>query len=494
MFSTTVTLRSGGYIVINPTEALVSIDVNSGRSTREHNIEDTALKTNLEAADEVARQVRLRDLAGLIVIDFIDMEEHRNNRAVEKRLKDALRNDRARIQVGRISAFGLMEMSRQRMRTGVLESSTMPCPHCSGTGMVRAASSVALLALRAIEEALLQNASFHIHAKTRTEVALYILNQKRLTVRGLEERFGVSVTIGADDSLTGTTHYVLERGEHAPGGGLRVETLAPAADDADDQLDEVTEDELETTGEGGEEEGATTSRSDEQGDDDGGRRGRRKRRRGRGRDREFRGDGAGVSEDTATDAAGEAADSDAEASGNEHREDTTETDGGDRDGRRRRRRGRRGGRRFRREGEGGGDDRQQEAAATAQMADADGAAAVQMTGELEQVVVAEAPAPEEAAPKKRGRRKASETAAEVVAEPESGASSEKPKRGRGKASKAVEPEVTAVAEAVVEAAPVAAKAPMPPPAPEPVIEPEIEDPNRPKRTGWWAKAKKAVTG
>ncbi len=160
MFSSTVTLKSGGYIVINPTEALVSIDVNSGRSTREHNIEDTALKTNLEAADEVARQVRLRDLAGLIVIDFIDMEEHRNNRAVEKRLKDALKNDRARIQVGRISAFGLLEMSRQRMRQGVLESSTMPCPHCGGSGFVRATSSVALLVLRAIEEALLQNASF----------------------------------------------------------------------------------------------------------------------------------------------------------------------------------------------------------------------------------------------------------------------------------------------------------------------------------------------
>ncbi len=157
MFSTQVTLKSGGYIVINQTEALVAIDVNSGRATREHNIEDTALKTNCEAADEVARQLRLRDLAGLIVIDFIDMEEKRNNRSVERRLKDALKNDRARIQVGRISPFGLMEMSRQRIRTGVLEGSTVPCPHCAGAGIVRAVPSVALHVLRAVEEMLIKS-------------------------------------------------------------------------------------------------------------------------------------------------------------------------------------------------------------------------------------------------------------------------------------------------------------------------------------------------
>ena len=144
MFSNQVTLKSGGYIVINQTEALVAIDVNSGRSTREHNIEDTALRTNLEAADEIARQLRLRDLAGLIVVDFIDMEESRNNRAVERRIKDALKNDRARIQVGRISHFGLLEMSRQRIRTGVLEGSTVVCPHCQGSGVVRSTASIAL--------------------------------------------------------------------------------------------------------------------------------------------------------------------------------------------------------------------------------------------------------------------------------------------------------------------------------------------------------------
>src|SRR5213075_3225321 len=143
-------------MVINQTEALVSIDINSGKATREHNIEDTALKTNLEACDEIARQLRLRDLAGLVVIDFIDMEEKRNNRSVERRLKDALKNDRARIQVGRISHFGLMEMSRQRIRSSVLESSTDKCPHCGGTGHVRSVSSVTLHLLRMIEEMLLK--------------------------------------------------------------------------------------------------------------------------------------------------------------------------------------------------------------------------------------------------------------------------------------------------------------------------------------------------
>src|SRR4026209_2751940 len=162
MFSPTVQLRSGGYIVLNQTEALVSIDVNSGRSTREHHIEDTALKTNLEAAEEISRQLRLRDLAGLIVIDFIDMDEGRNNRLVERRLKEALRNDRARIQVGHISHFGLLEMSRQRIRSSVLESSTEKCPNCGGTGHVRSVSSVSLQMLRALEEMLLKGARHNI--------------------------------------------------------------------------------------------------------------------------------------------------------------------------------------------------------------------------------------------------------------------------------------------------------------------------------------------
>ena len=195
MFSNQVTLRSGGYLVINQTEALVAIDVNSGRSTREHNIEDTALRTNLEAADEVARQLRLRDLAGLIVVDFIDMEEGRNNRAVERRLKDALKNDRARIQVGRISHFGLLEMSRQRIRAGVIEGSTVECPHCAGAGTVRSTSSIALHVLRVLEEALVKSAAHNVILRTRTVVALYVLNQKRAHLQDLEHRFGVQITV-----------------------------------------------------------------------------------------------------------------------------------------------------------------------------------------------------------------------------------------------------------------------------------------------------------
>ena len=191
MLQPQVTLKSGGYIIINQTEALVAIDVNSGRSTKEHSIEDTALQTNLEAAEEVGRQLRLRDLAGLIVIDFIDMEENRNNRAVEKRLKDCLKNDRARIQVGRISHFGLMEMSRQRIRASVLESTMKPCPHCGGTGHVRSDSSVALHVVRAIEEFLLKDSRSHITVKTAAATALYVLNHKRSTLVELERRFGV---------------------------------------------------------------------------------------------------------------------------------------------------------------------------------------------------------------------------------------------------------------------------------------------------------------
>lgn len=212
MLQPEVTLKSGGYIIIDQTEALVAIDVNSGRSTRQHSIEETAVQTNLEAADEVARQLRLRDLAGLIVIDFIDMEEKRNIRLVEKRLKEALKDDRARIQVGRISHFGLMEMSRQRIRASVLESTTQACPTCEGLGHVRATSSVAISVLRSIEEQLNRNSRHNLTVKVSTETALYMLNQKRESVGDLESRFNVSISIATDDSL-GNTPCSIERGE-----------------------------------------------------------------------------------------------------------------------------------------------------------------------------------------------------------------------------------------------------------------------------------------
>ena len=291
MFSNQVTLKSGGYIVINQTEALVAIDVNSGRSTREHNIEDTALRTNLEAADEIARQLRLRDLAGLIVIDFIDMEENRNNRTVERRLKDALKNDRARIQIGRMSHFGLLEMSRQRMRTGVIEGSTVACPHCAGAGMVRSTSSIALHVLRALEDALLRNSSYDIVVKTRTAVALYILNQKRPNLHDLEKRFGASLTIAADDGLSGTNYYALERGEPAAGAKQAPSSKpgeAPSTALADSFFEETAGIEEGSPDSGAREEALETGahRRESEIEAEGRQRRRRRRRRGRGGDRE----------------------------------------------------------------------------------------------------------------------------------------------------------------------------------------------------------------
>src|SRR5690349_14368308 len=211
MFSPQVVLKSGGYIVINQTEALVAIDVNSGKATREHNIEDTALKTNLEASEEIARQLRLRDLAGLIVIDFIDMDERRNSRLVERRLKESLRHDRARIQVGRISHFGLLEMSRQRLRPGMLEGSTKPCPMCTGTGIVRSIESVALDILRSIEDRLITDGVVPLVATTAVEVALYILNQKRSHLKDIEARYRIPITVTADEDMH-ISQFVIERG------------------------------------------------------------------------------------------------------------------------------------------------------------------------------------------------------------------------------------------------------------------------------------------
>ena len=214
MFSPVVTLRSGGYIVLNQTEALVAIDVNSGRATREYSIEDTALKTNLEASEEVARQVRLRDLAGLIVIDYIDMDERRNNRAVERKLKECLRHDRARIQVGHISHFGLLEMSRQRLRQGVVEVSTMPCPVCQGVGHIRSTESVALMILRSIEDHLRTQGAANLTVSASNEASLYILNHKRSYLRDIEMRYGVTIVIQLDEKAHGA-HFSLERGTEA---------------------------------------------------------------------------------------------------------------------------------------------------------------------------------------------------------------------------------------------------------------------------------------
>jgi len=292
MFSPTVQLRSGGYIVINQTEALVSIDVNSGRSTREHHIEDTALKTNLEAAEEVARQLRLRDLAGLIVIDFIDMDEKRNNRSVERKLSDCLRQDRARIQVGRISHFGLLEMSRQRIRASVLESSTEPCPQCGGSGHVRSVSSVALQLLRGLEEILMKGATHNLVVRTRTDVALYVLNHKRGHLRDLESSFKVTLAVIADPTVSGQQSFVIDRGEQvhtleAAKALLAAQVAAyPAhveeAFDDEEPFDIEVESEVETEEtEGLTDDAAAGEESNGEPDADGHKRKRRRRRRGR---------------------------------------------------------------------------------------------------------------------------------------------------------------------------------------------------------------------
>lgn len=467
MFSNTVTLKSGGYLVINQTEALVAIDINSGRSTREHNIEDTALKTNLEAAEEISRQLRLRDLAGLIVIDFIDMEENRNNRAVEKKLKECLKDDRARIQVGRISAFGLLEMSRQRIRTGVLESSSVPCPHCAGAGMIRSTPSVALQILRALEETLIKSASHNLTVRTRPEVALYVLNQKRAHIADLEARFAIAITVSTDANLLGTRYFEVERGEFVGNEGRVIPTSFKAeaiVSDVDDEaLDAAAEAAaLDAETDGTEAVAAEAQGQSERGEGENGRRRRRRRRRRRGGERDDQGqqlDGAQGDDDAEGD-----------------------------------------------EGEEDGDEAVTSAAAEP---------VAEAVTEVAPEPVAEAPAAETAKPKRsRARKPKAEAAKETEAKAETvvaeaaPAEAEKPKRSRSRkkvvpiteggeaATEAAPAPVEAKAEAPV-AAPEAVAAPAEPaPAPEsaparaPAEEPVAvvltePDPNRPKRGGWW---------
>ncbi len=444
MFSPQVTLKSGGYIVINQTEALVSIDVNSGRSTREHSIEDTALKTNMEAAEEISRQLRLRDLAGLIVIDFIDMEEKRNNRSVERKLKDCLRADRARIQVGRISHFGLLEMSRQRIRTGVLESSTVPCPHCRGTGQVRSVSSLSLQILRALEDHLLRHSGHHLLVRTRPEVALYVLNQKRRHLAELEARFGVVISVSGEAPENGVG-YTIERGAAVAN--------RPEATDAIAMSDmpgvEVSEEEIEVESE--------SERESEGGGEGRERRPRRrKRRRGNGDDRHERRHAE----------AEDGGDADADAGEEPDREPAQADASESAEGReaRRRRRGRRGGRRRgrgRENGERAEDGRGEFAAGEASEATATAEAADGSGGDWD----------EPAAPAGEAGAYDAEPFAPVTNEP-------------------VAAELAPVEEAAFEPRPSAAQAEeLEPVEPEPVApapQPEPED-DRPKRSGWWNK-------
>ncbi len=359
MFSPTVTLKSGGYIVINQTEALVSIDVNSGRATREHSIEETARKTNLEAASEVGRQLRLRDLAGLIVIDFIDMEESRNDREVEKRLRDAVKNDRARVQIGKISQFGLMEMSRQRLRAGVIAGSTVTCPHCAGTGLVRSTESTALRVLRGLEEEAEKNRAAAVTVSIANEVAIYILNQKRNELSRIEAEHGMEISFEPKEDLAAGS-FELERtksrdpGERPRNSAVSIEAgFVPSSEPEPDYEEEVEEEEFVESDEQPEAEEAEESapRSEAPaGDREGGRKRRRRGGRGRSRDREGP---RPVGADTGGVAAeAPAAEADTTAEDGEFEPETEATadgqapvgENGEPRRKRRRRRGRRGGR------------------------------------------------------------------------------------------------------------------------------------------------------
>ena len=332
MLNPVVQLKSGGYIVINPTEALVAIDVNSGRSTRERNIEETAYKTNLEAAEELARQLRLRDLAGLIVVDFIDMEDHRNQGAVERKIKEAMRNDRARLQIGRISPFGLLEMSRQRLRPSLVESAFEVCTHCRGVGLVRSIESAALHLLRVLEEEGMRRRSGSLTVHVASEVALYILNRKRETLAEIEQRYGFTVMIFGDDSLISPDHRI-ERSRAKKGDELED---VPAVLNTDSVSLTAIENPVDTDDDDEEEEEAPSAKNTAQDDEEQGgkRRRRRRRRRGRNDDRDDR-----------NDQQQEASDAEAGNDDNADQNSDNEDDDDEESQRKRRRRGKRGGRR-----------------------------------------------------------------------------------------------------------------------------------------------------
>ena len=466
MYHPLVQLKSGGYLVINPTEALVSIDINSGRSTREHSIEQTATATNLEAAAEIARQLRLRDMAGLVVIDFIDMDNSSNNRKVEKAMKEALKNDRARIQIGRISSFGLMEMSRQRLRTGVLEASTRPCPHCEGSGFVRTASSSGLSALRLLEDEAAQGRGSQLLLRASQEAAFYLLNRKRAELAEIEERYGVMIEVAPDGEQEGARMSV-EVGGPPPAYRPRFE--APIEEIEEDFVEDEIEDEIE-------EEEVEQPRGPREpreprgdrpervaaGDDEGGSRRRRRRRGRRGRARPegegAEGEGAEGEQSAVEGEELETVDSAELEEGAEAPVMSEEAEGAEGSGeggrRRRGRRGRRGGRRTEGEQTAG------ETAEAAADAPVDETVVAVSEAVVEPEVEVEVEAPKkgrrrprarDAEPKAAPAKKAAPVA-EPVAEAQADADADaKPKRSRRAKAKPV-------ADVVVDAAPREAEA------------------------------------
>ena len=455
MFNPVVQLKSGGYIVIGVTEALVAIDVNSGRATKEGSIEETATKTNLEAAEEVARQLRLRDLAGLIVIDFIDMDERKNNAAVEKKLKDKLKTDRARIQVGRISGFGLLEMSRQRLRPGMIEATTQPCSHCHGTGLIRSDDSMALSVLRQIEEEGTRRKSREVLVKVPVGIANYLMNQKREHVALIEARYGMAVRIEGVPSMVSpdceiekfktATRKVAEVAHVVSANSSLMESI-----DEDAAEDEIEEETPEITEESASEERSSRDDSGSETGEDGDQ--PKKKRRRRRRRRKSKGDNGSGDDSMSGEDDVSATDDSAEATAAE-------------------------------------EAKQEEAAPVAQV-EAEAAPAVTEAAAVETPEPVAEPEPEAG------------VVADAPAEPESAVEPEATPEPVAEVETEAEPEAASVAEPVAAAEPeVETAEPVteatPEPAAEPAPEPELATtaseaeaeeaaPAKPKKRGWWS--------
>jgi ribonuclease E len=481
MFNPTVQLKSGGYIVIGVTEALVAIDVNSGRSTREGSIEDTALKTNLEAAEEIARQLRLRDLAGLIVIDFIDMEERRNNAAVEKRFKEKLKADRARIQVGRISGFGLMEMSRQRLRPGMIEATTQPCPPCHGTGLIRSDDSVGLMILRQLEEEGTKRKAREILVRAPVPIANFLMNQKREHVAGIEGRYGMAVRIEGEPTLV-SPDFSFERFKTQQTRSVEATPHVVSVDASLMQdIDDATEAEAEVEVEAEDGARADAEPADEArngGDDDGAprkRRRRRRRRRGGGDNQ----DRAEAQEQPSTD--GPKRDAEEAASGGDVRTASAEAAGDD-------------------AGQEPSDAeeppkrrRSSRSRTRGSKRDAQSDAAEASSGPEQDATADEAPANRGTAPEPTTEEAVSgDVTAPAADETAPAGNAEAPRSGsEAQPERAPEPEVESGSERQSEAEREPQVEPSTPPEAEPQPEPvgaeaagEQED--RPKRRGWWS--------
>ncbi len=482
MFNPTVQLKSGGYIVIGVTEALVAIDVNSGRATKEASIEETALKTNLEAAEEVARQLRLRDLAGLIVIDFIDMDERKNNAAVEKRMKDKLKTDRARIQVGRISGFGLMEMSRQRLRPGMIEATTAPCPHCHGTGLIRSDDSMALSILRQIEEEGTRGRSREVLVKCPVDIANYLMNQKREHIAQIEARYGLSVRIEGDVTLV-SPDFSLEKFKTAsraiPAVTAPVVSVDASIMDQVDAIEEVAEEVEEAPA------AAPVEAEETEGESKPKRKRRRRRRKksGNGENGQDNGENSAAESETSDESkdaeTGGEAEVKAEASADGAAEVEGETEAEPKKKKTRTRTRSRSRKKVEPEAE-----QTTEAPAYSEApkeADAVAEAPADEVAEVAEVAVAEAPAAE--APKAEPAPEP-EVETPVVADAEVDQTEQASEKAEAEVAKDDAPVANAAEDAPAEEP---AEEATPEPEPELVVaEPEPQQPAKPKRRGWWS--------